>query len=566
MGSTASGRIGVARDAGDLKGSQSAPTLKGQLDRMGGSGAFGSQVIGSMAKTMGARISDTLHHRGEHECGAIVDPNDEHVYVPRAQWTQSHDHPLKANNAQWNKQHFVAEELKRLHGDAKRKEYIKREVDRQLQERSDTRSRLLNEKEEYAQLVRDDVRRHNQDQDKINAANTKARDMMVSSLGDQRAEMGRRAHETRVREAQEAAEVKMRTVQQMCEELAEANRKKQQLQRDLQQGMKDNEAKAAQAKEDKKNADEKMRQEIREALMQDEYRQQAKDNSIAEKQAQQDARISSFDRTAGVAMRAREHAELTRIDNDEKRHLMRTDAYYAQRERARERQRHNMVLELDRQMAACNQKAQNARRAKQAEREQVQAASKRSLDQEMAKAAAKRAEEQELQQELRIMMLEKEERNQKEGNNVPTTMATMHSSMRKNGNACNAISDLHKSLDAARHLGKPMGREDKPGHGTVPLDVSGHTLRRLEKSFKSEIPISSVLGGVVGTLGGGGGQIQCGLMATGGPFLPKSVGLAVQDRKLDSAWYEGIRPEVLEAGRQQARRREAAKAEANRDY
>merc|ERR1711964_229942 len=97
--------------------------------------------------------------------------------------------------------------------------------------------------------------------------------------------------------------------------------------------------------------------------------------------------------------------------------------------------------------------------------------------------------------------------------------------------------------------------------------------RRLtkDKSSKGEIPVSSVLGGVVGTLGGGGGPIAAALMATGGAFLPKtipgpkSVGLAVQDRKLESAWHEGLRPEHLEAGRREARRREAAKAAANQD-
>merc|ERR1719331_322137 len=100
---------------------------------MAASGSMKSTMLGSMAQTMGARISSTLYHRGENDVGAIVDPNDEHVYVPRAQWTQSHDHPLKANNAQWNQQHFVADELKSLHGDAKRKEYIKRTIDGQLQ-------------------------------------------------------------------------------------------------------------------------------------------------------------------------------------------------------------------------------------------------------------------------------------------------------------------------------------------------------------------------------------------------------------------------------------------------
>merc|ERR1711904_194845 len=122
-----------------------------------------------------------------------------------------------------------------------------------------------------------------------------------------------------------------------------------------------------------------------------------------------------------------------------------------------------MVAELDRQMAAVNQKNYNNKLVKEAEREAVQAASKRSMDAELAKAAAKRAEEQQLQQELRVMMLEKEERDAKEGNSKPTSLATMHTVMRKNGNACNAISDLKSSMEASRFIGKPLGREDRPG-------------------------------------------------------------------------------------------------------
>merc|ERR1719321_1354521 len=110
-------------------------------------------------------------------------------------------------------------------------------------------------------------------------------------------------------------------------------------------------------------------------------------------------------------------------------------------------------------------------------------------------------------------------------------------------------------MDASRHLGKPLGREEKRA---VPLDASPATIRRLTKDKPNgDIPISSLLGG-------GGGPIASALMATGGPFLPKSVGLAIQDRKLDSHWHEGLSPEQLEAGRREARRRSAAKAEANR--
>merc|ERR1712072_234342 len=98
----------------------------------------------------------------------------------------------------------------------------------------------INEKEAFAQMVNDDTKRHLQDEEMRKAERSKGTDMMMQGLASQQAELSRRAYESRVREAQEAAEMKMRTVQQMCEELAEANRRKKQLQEDLDKGMKNN--------------------------------------------------------------------------------------------------------------------------------------------------------------------------------------------------------------------------------------------------------------------------------------------------------------------------------------
>merc|ERR1711879_923734 len=113
-------------------------------------------------------------------------------------------------------------------------------------------------------------------------------DMMLGALQDQQSQLAKRAHETRLREAQEAAEVKLRTVQQMCEEMAEQGRKKKTLLEDLQRGLQANEAKRKEDRLTKQKEDEKVRKEIREALMQDEYKAQATQKHVADKQAQQD--------------------------------------------------------------------------------------------------------------------------------------------------------------------------------------------------------------------------------------------------------------------------------------
>merc|ERR1740117_2907483 len=98
-----------------------------------------------------------------------------------------------------------------------------------------------------------------------------------------------------------------------------------------------------------------------------------------------------YERTAGACDRHRDTHEVNRQDTDEKKHLMRTDAYYSQRERARERQQQNMVRELDRQMSAVNQKKDQQRLAQNMDREAIQAASRRSMDAELSKSNAKKA-------------------------------------------------------------------------------------------------------------------------------------------------------------------------------
>merc|ERR1712224_246497 len=179
---------------------------------------------------------------------------------------------------------------------------------------------------------------------------------------------------------------------------------------------------------------------------------------------------------------------------------------------------------------------------KQAEKDAIQVAAQRSLDQDSMKAQHKRAEEVRLQQEFRIMMAEKEQREANEGYRKPASLSTMRMSMQRSSSA-----DVSSKLDAARYMSKPLGRAERAGESVVPLDASPSTIRRITKdrSFKGDVPLSSVLGGVVGTLGGGGGAVHTALMATGGAYLPKTTGLAVQERKLASSWYEGLRPEDL---------------------
>lgn len=521
-----------------------------------------SQVLGTMAESMGATMRSTIHHRGEHEVGAIVDPNEEHVYVPRANWTETNDSPMKATHRSFNTQHYVADELKRLANEERKKEYYRREVDKQIRKRDALRAKMGGEAQDHQSLLLEDCARHEKDQQHKKGEARKAEEANLKHIDEQLNEYARRAHEQRLREAQEAAEMKLRTSQALCEELAAQGRRKKAAQETLQKAIAENEANRIAKRQQRIRDHEAERRLVQESLTQGEMRNTALQMRVQESQDEQDKLADLYQRTAGKSIRDRNQAESDRQDRDEKKHMLRTDAYLTQREKARERQRQNMIDELNRQKLANQNRNMMDKLQKQAEKDAVHAAAARSLDQESSKAQQKKAEEVRLQQELRIMMAEKEQREFDEGYRRPAAVSTMKMSMQRSGSV-----DVSSKLDAARYISKPLGRAERAGESVVPLDVSSSAIRRITKyrSFKGDVPLSSVLGGVVGTLGGGGGAVHSALMATGGAFLPRTTGLAAQERKLGSAWYEGLRPEDLAVGRKKARAREAATIGGNRD-
>merc|ERR1712139_550193 len=103
-------------------------------------------------------------------------------------------------------------------------------------------------------------------------------------------------------------------------------------------------------------------------------------------------------------------------------------------------------------------------------------AAQRSMDQDAMKAQQKKAEELRNQQELRIMMAEKEQREADEGYKRPAALSTMKMSMQRNDSV-----DISSKLDAARYMSKPLGRAERAGESVVPLDASPSAIRRITK-------------------------------------------------------------------------------------
>merc|ERR1719394_2138810 len=90
-----------------------------------------------------------------------------------------------------------------------------------------------------------------------------------AGLDEQLAQNARRAHENRLTEAYEAAEIKLRTTQQLCQELSEGNRRKEALKKDVAEQLREADAKKQQQRAEKEFELSHVRQSIRNQLKQD---------------------------------------------------------------------------------------------------------------------------------------------------------------------------------------------------------------------------------------------------------------------------------------------------------
>jgi len=202
--------------------------------------------------------------------------------------------------------------------------------------------------------------------------------------------------------------------------------------------------------------------------MQAQCRKEAEQNRHNARQNFQEACAQNYEKTALKANREKVRAEINRIDRDEKKHLLRTDAYFAHREIGREKLRQSMVSELDKQMIYNNQQRDASRAQKEAEKAEVNANMKRVLEADMAQHHKKKADELQLQEELKTMIAAKENREKLDGHARPVTLNTMSQSSIKNDKY-----NLMSTVDAARFISKPLGRPEglQGERQVVPLDA-----------------------------------------------------------------------------------------------
>jgi len=493
-------------------------------------------------------MSMTLAHRGAHDVGMVAGLTGDTVYVPRAGWTESFDSPLKTRTIDGAARQHADEQLRNQQRQGTMRQYLTQELGKQVQHSATAKHSVLGQTKDLALGTAADAQRLLQSQTLERAAKEESKRVLRASLDEMRGEAQRRERENQARLLHEAAEVKLRTLQQLSEEVAEQSRRKEVAQRDAREAVQQWQARKQQQRKDKEREDSEARRLLQEQTLEAEHQLAAQQERLRAAQAKQDASYKTFRDTAMRAEASQRAAEEGRREHDEAAHQMLSDMHYARREAAREKQRQRMVEALDQQVEGRKRSRSLVAALKQSELEAVNESTKKSFERDLQTFHRKRREELQHQSDLVAMMAEKQQRAKSEGSRAPPAAATMavtpamlaDAKLRAAPGARKSSStpDLHQRVDASRYLLKPCGRpEMKPW-----IDISK----------------SHGVGGVVGVFGGDG-STRMALAATGGQgrLLTKTAALAARDRQMASCWHEGLTAADMRAGRQAAARRGA---------
>jgi len=489
-----------------------------------------------------------IHHRGEHAFGEVrgFDHVGEAQYVPRAGWSSSMASPLKNPTLEFDADRFLAEGKDNRDYKRTMAQYIQRELGKQVEEKDAGKRDKMAATQEAFRSTNADVGRKQQEEKlvKENLENTKK--VFREGLAEQREHQRSKAMDGRLREAHEAAEIKLRTTQQLCQELGEAARRKDEDKREFAETMQQRESQKLQQRAERSLEHEELRRTMREQFQGESHRHNAQQDRVKDAMASQEACYAYFAKTQGKEEAERIAKEVRRVDRDEQHHQLRTDMMYAQREMARDRQRQRMRQTLDDQMDAKHRMSGTVRIQQDYEKTAVNQAGLLFMEEQASRVRAKKAEEVENQAMLIDQMHARQQRLKKEhGQSYKPGTMEMSPSLLSTAQASRGgfagSPDLMTKLDAAIHLSKPCGKpEIKPW---------------------VDIATSYGPGGVVGVFAGEG-PTRSVLMCTGGPgrLLTKAVEIASRDRDLRTKWHEGVSSGDLKAARQVAAKRLEASA------
>eukprot|EP00927_Polykrikos_kofoidii_P024519 TRINITY_DN22290_c0_g1_i1.p1 TRINITY_DN22290_c0_g1~~TRINITY_DN22290_c0_g1_i1.p1 ORF type:complete len:474 (+),score=102.42 TRINITY_DN22290_c0_g1_i1:115-1536(+) len=456
----------------------------------------------------------TLHHRGCNDIGTINGLSaDENHYVPRAGWTEANESPMKLGNRRtdWDPMQFLKEEHSRSMAKKKQKEYLLGEYGKQFGKTATLAASMRSEKEDETAKMKADVQANLEHMNSKGPQLRKNQELLRTALDVQTGNLEHRHRSAAALEAREAAELKLRNAQLLCAEMKEQESRRLDRVKNaevVKRQMATNEG----ARRDASSGHaEEFKQTMRAGRLQDEAKQAAKQARLEDAQRRISANEDMFLRTAAKDDREKLEREERRQEAWEKAHNLRTDVFYAKREQARERQRQQMVLELDAQVKSREVARNSGKHDKTSENDAIMAAARRNMDNELQIASDKRSQEKQVQQELLSMMEAKRQTEREEGYRRPAVIRTM------------ASPEI-----AARQEADSFGLQRLP-------------FRALEKRADgtSHSAVSK---------------------APSAKAFARSAELIARDLRLEARWSDGVTREEMRAGRAAARRRQADQA------
>jgi len=357
-------------------------------------------------------------------------------------------------------------------------------------------------------------------------------------LNEQVAARSRLAEEKRAREAQDAAEVKMRTLQELERDLAEQNRRREMARQVVAEDLKRADLRRQQRRDEKDREIRESHQTTEKARewLPENHRQAAK-----RQQEEIHSRLDSIYRQGQQTVKAealKRQSEEARWDRDEKIHNLRTDLLHSRRDEARERQRIRMVSALEQQVNSRGCHGPVDRLSKQLDLQTANEIALQGLEADFQRQQEKRKREKGLQQDLVAMMGERQLRHQEEGYRPPPLAATM-------SGIAGATRPIRPTAPSAPHV---LAAE--PSSGSVPS----------RQEVNADITRSAGIGGVVGVFAGEGGHTSAALKATKGLRCTEGA-----PRRHRASWSHGLSRQELQAGQRAAAQRQAAAAEDKRE-
>jgi len=471
--------------------------------------------------------------------------------VPRALWTETMDSPLKRRSVEFDPKEYAGDVLKSQQRQGTMRQYLAQELGRQMRHNASSRQALLDEQRELAQANSTDAQRVMQSQSLERGAVEESRKVVRAALDGQCQEARRREEQNRAREMHEAAEMKLRTVKALCEELDEQGRRRQAAQREAQDSMKQLEAKRRAQEAERRREAQETRRLVQEQALRGEYQLAAQQERLKAAQVRQDEGYRRFSESTARAEEARRQDEEGRLDRGVAVQQSLVDLHYSRRDAARERQRGRMVEALGRQVEAQKRSRSLVDLQKQADLEAVNESAKRSFEQELQRYHGKRRDELQLQRDLVEMMAKKQQHAKSEGCKPAPSAATMQVTPAQLADARTRASsgmekaasspDLSQRVDASKYLAKPCGRpEERPQFSVEASEGRQGT----------------------GSASGVNGNARAGASAARvqGRVLSQTASLASRDREISVPWHKGLTVADMKTGRQAAAKRGAAAA------